>query len=153
ANVQRAANNPTGAELARQRAEMTRAQVNEATRQLAALKIVAPAAGVVVAASRVPEPKLQHPRIELGGWHGTPLDAANRGCLLEPGMQVLGIAPDDQFQAILLIDQADRIDLDVGRELEIKFDHLAEQTYKGTVREIAERHIEFAPEALSNKQG
>src|SRR4029079_10500917 len=105
-------------------------------------RIVAPIAGAVVAAPRVPEPKLQHPRIELGNWHGTPLDPSNQGCLLEPGMHVLGIAPDERFRAVLLIDQADRPDLDVGRELEIKFDHLAEQTYKGTVREIAERHIE-----------
>lgn len=153
AGVQQAANNPTGSELARQRAEMTRAQVIDAEKQIAALTIFAPAAGVVVAAPRVPEPKLQHPRLELGRWDGTPLDPSNRGCLLEPGMHVLGIAPDDRFQAILLIDQADRADLDVGRELEIKFDHLPEQTFKGTVREIAERHIEFAPEALSNKQG
>jgi putative peptide zinc metalloprotease protein len=146
-------NNPTGAALAHEKAEMTRAQVADYEEQLRLLRITAPVDGVVVAAPRVPEPKLQQPRLELGGWWGSPLDARNRGCLLEPGTHIVSIAPDERYQAVLLVDQGDRTDLAVGTELDIKFDHLPEHTYHGVVSEISERHLEFAPESLTNKQG
>jgi putative peptide zinc metalloprotease protein len=151
--AQLGSNNAAGAALARELADLTRKKVADYAEQLRLLRIVSPAAGVVVEAPRVVEPKLQQPRLELGTWHGSPLDARNRGCLLEAGTHVVSIAPDERFQAVLLVDQADRSDLDVGRELEIKFDHLPERTYQGVVSEIAERHLEFAPEALSNKRG
>lgn len=146
-------NRPTAAALARERAELTRAQVADYEQQLRLLRITAPMAGIVVAAPRVPEPKLQQPRLELGGWSGSPLDPRNKGCLLEAGAHLASIAPDEQFQAVLLVDQGDRGDLDVGRELDIKFDHLPTRTYHGVVSAVAERHLEFAPESLSNKQG
>jgi putative peptide zinc metalloprotease protein len=146
-------NDQSGAALARERAERVRAEVAECEEQLRQLRILSPVAGIVVAAPRVAEPKLTQPRFELGGWYGTPLDRQNRHCLLESGTEVVSIAPDDRFQAVLLVDQGDRPDLDVGSELEIKFDHLPTQTYQGIVREIAERHSEFAPESLSNKRG
>src|SRR5262249_18104729 len=109
------ANNPTGAALAREQADLTREQVADYEQQLRQLRIVAPIAGVVVAAPRKPEPKLTQPRIELSGWYGTPLDGSNRGCLIEAGTHIVSIAPDEKFQAVLLIDQEDRGDVDVGR--------------------------------------
>jgi putative peptide zinc metalloprotease protein len=153
AKAQLGSNNPTGAVLALGRAAMTRHQVADFEQQLAQLRLKAPAAGVVVAAPRVAEQKLTQPRLQLGSWHGTPLDAPNGGCLLEAGTHVLDIAPDEKYQAVLLVDQGDRADLEEGRELEIKFDHLPTETYHGVVREIGPRHSEFAPASLSNKQG
>jgi putative peptide zinc metalloprotease protein len=152
-NAQLATNNATGAALAREQAQLTRAQVADYEQQLRQLRVVAPAEGVVVSAPRQPEPKLTQPRVELGSWHGTPLDRDNLGCLLEAGTLVGSIAPDNRFQAVLLIDQEDRGDLDVDSELDIKFDHLPTRTYHGVITEIAHRHIEFAPESLSNKLG
>ena len=66
---------------------------------------------------------------------------------------MLSIAPDRRFQAVLLVDQADRADIDVGRLVEIKFDHLPNEVYEGKVEKISARHVEFAPGPLSNKAG
>jgi putative peptide zinc metalloprotease protein len=107
----------------------------------------------VVSIARVAEPKEASTALELRRWYGTPLDPQNVGCFIEPRTELCSIAPDGQFQAVLLIDQADRGDVETGERVDIKFEHLPSITYEGTVGEISEHHVEFAPEALSNKAG
>jgi putative peptide zinc metalloprotease protein len=143
----------TAVELARQRRDSLIELKQDQQEQINQLTIKSPIDGILVEPPRIAEPKLSHPRMELSVWHGIPLDRQNLGCLLQPGTHVASIAPDDRYQAILLVDQADRGDLEVGRELEIKFEHLPNATYQGTIREISPRHLEFAPDVLSNKQG
>ncbi|MFN0054978.1 MAG: HlyD family efflux transporter periplasmic adaptor subunit [Planctomycetales bacterium] len=142
-----------GAALARERSEAAQRLIEDYEEQIARLRIIAPIDGVIVEAPRVPEPKLSPARLELGNWHGSPFDAWNLGSYLEPGTHLLSIAPDNRFQAILLVDQGDRADLEVGQSLEIKFDHLPDRTYPGEVASISEAHVEYAPASLSNKQG
>ena len=100
---------------------------------------------------RVPE--VAAAGFELHGWHGTPLDAQNLGSLLEPRTEVLSLAPDNRFQAVLLVDQSDRGDIKSGQRVEIKFDHLPSQVFEGTIGEISEHYAAFAPGSLSNKAG
>src|SRR5262249_34163573 len=57
------------------------------------------------------------------------------------------------FQAVVLVDQADREDIKIGDRVEIKFDHLPSAVYEGTIDKVAERHTEYAPGQLSNKAG
>lgn len=152
-NTQRALNDATGIALARERARTTAELVADYKEQLELLTIKAPEGGTIVAPPRTPEPKLTTPQYELGRWYGTALDPQNHGALLDSGTLVMSIAPDDRFQAILVVDQADRPDLEVGKEIEIKFDHLADRMYTGKILEIADRHLEFAPETMSNKRG
>jgi putative peptide zinc metalloprotease protein len=52
-----------------------------------------------------------------------------------------------------VIDQADRNDLAVGGSVRIKLDDLPDQVFHGTVAEISERHLEIAPQQLTNKAG
>ena len=50
-----------------------------------------------------------------------------------------------------MIDQSHRDDVWVGEPVELKFDHLPNKTYAATLDTISDRHLEFAPPALSNK--
>lgn len=139
--------------VAREQLQSLETQLADYRRQLEGLKIVAPVDGTVVAVRREVEPKYKSAALELHGWHGTPLEAENVGCMLEARTPVLSLAPDDRFQAVLLVDQADREDVEVGGRVEIKFDHLPSEVYEGTIGELSERHAEFAPGQLSNKAG
>lgn len=139
--------------VAREQLQSIESQLAEYERHLKALSIVAPIDGTVVAVARKPEPKVSAAALELEHWHGTPLDEENLGCLLEAGTPVLSLAPDSRFQADLLVDQSDREDVEAGRRVEIKFDHLPSETYEGTIDEVSEHHIEYAPGTLSNKAG
>lgn len=137
--------------LAEEKLQTIEKQLTDYEEQLAKLTIVAPISGTVIAPPRVAEKKVDGPRTKLERWHGTPLDPRNEQSWLEPRTPLLSIAPDEHFQAVLVVDQADRNDLSEGIEVRIKLDDLPDKTYHGTVSEIAAAHMVFAPVALSNK--
>jgi putative peptide zinc metalloprotease protein len=140
-------------EIARQKLTTVKEQLEEYESQLAQLRIVAPCSGTVIAPPITPEPKAEEPRIQLTAWHGTPLQPRNLNCFIEERTHICSIAPDDKFQATLLVDQQDRNDIQVGDEVQLKFDHLPDKTYTGKVEKISDRHLEFVPQLLSNKLG
>ena len=143
----------TEAELARRKLETIQGQINEFQRQITELRVVAPINGRVVPPSRTPEPKLVEGDAQLSQWHGTPLETRNIGSFVDSRIHVASIAPDELYQAVLLVDQGNRNDIMIGQEVEIKFDHLPATTYIGKVEDISDRHLEFVPELLSNKLG
>jgi len=59
----------------------------------------------------------------------------------------------DRYQAVLLIDQADRRNLEEGQSVRMKLEHLADQTVDGRIATISSRSLTHAPPALSNKFG
>ncbi|MBI3863965.1 MAG: HlyD family efflux transporter periplasmic adaptor subunit [Planctomycetia bacterium] len=140
-------------EVARQQLHSIGRQIEDYENQLRQLKVVAPIDGIVVAPPRVAEPKEATAGFELHAWTGTPLDERNLGAKIEARTHLCSIAPDESFQAVLLVDQSDRRDIHPEQKVQIKFDHLPSQVFEGTIDEIAERHTEFAPGTLSNKAG
>src|SRR5262249_16039312 len=68
-------------------------QLADFRQELEELKVTAPCDGTVVSIARVAEPKTIAAELNLHGWHGTPLDEENLGCLLEPRTEVLALAP------------------------------------------------------------
>lgn len=98
-------------ELARANRESARTQLSEFQKQIERMTITAPCTGTVVAPPRVPAPPLDSRRDQLGSWHGTPLEDRNRNCLLPDRTHLLSIAPDSEFQAVVVIDQGDRNDM------------------------------------------
>ncbi len=120
--------------------------------QLRELTITAPVAGRVVAAPRVPAPTISTHR-RLHNWSGNIGNPGNVGCLLATRTHLFSIAPDNRMQALLYLDQAHRDDLSVGQQIQIKFEHLADRTYRANVVDIAREHSDVAPATLSSKGG
>ena len=128
-------------------------ELKDFEQQLKHLTILAPCDGIVIAPPDVSETVREAAGDPLNVWSSTPLKPRNIGCYLESRTHLLSIAPSRRFQAVALVDQADRNDMNPDQELELKFEHLSDRTYKAKITEISERHLEFAPDALSNKQG
>lgn len=128
-------------------------QIAKLDEKMKHLVIVAPATGTVIAPSRRPAPKLDQARSRLGSWTGTPLDKKNFGEYLEERTDLMSIAPTDRMQAILYLDQSDRHDVYIGLKVGLKFDHLPDQVFRGTISQIASAHSDFAPETMSTKNG
>ncbi len=139
--------------LAMEKLKTSQKKILELEDQERQLTLFAPIDGVVVAPPRTDRPAHDVTRQELPAWHGTPLDPRNQKALLEERTHVLSIAPSDKMQAVLVIDQSHRDDVKVGDPVELKFDHLPSRTYSAQVETIADRHLEYAPPALSNKAG
>ncbi len=140
-------------ELALRRLRLLKQEIAEFQQQLERLTLNAPCAGTIVAPPRVPKPKLEQKKLQLGTWFGTPIDECNRRAYLTESTHLASIAPDGDFEAILLVDQADRRDVFQGQQVEFKLEHLPDKTYVAAVEEISKRHLEFAPAVLSNKYG
>lgn len=140
-------------EVALQQVHSLKLQIRDYESQLRQLKVLAPIDGTVIAAPRVAEPKDVAAGFELHAWSGTPLEQHNLGALIEARTHLCSIAPDDLYQAVLLVDQSDRQDIHTNQKVQIKLDHLPSRVFEGTIGAIAERHAEFAPGTLSNKAG
>lgn len=151
--VHRATGSIAEEEVAKEKLRTVKEQFAEYEHQLAQLKIDAPCTGVVIAPPSAPEPKADENRLQLTAWHGTPLQSRNRDSFLEERTHVCSIAPDNKFQATLLVDQKDRNDIEIGRGVELKLDSLPAKTYVGKVEKISDRNLEFVPQLLSNKLG
>lgn len=151
--VHRATGSIAEEEVAKEKLRTVKEQLAEYENQLAQLRIDAPCSGVVISPPSTPEPKVDEHRMQLAAWHGTPLQARNRDSFLEERTHVCSIAPDEKFQATLLVDQKDRNDIDIGKAVELKFDSMAAKTFVGKVEKISDRHLEFVPQLLSNKLG
>lgn len=152
-DTQKAVDDPAQQELAEERIRSVEKQLAKFLEREELLTITAPTDGMVIAPPRTPEAKHDVTRTTLPRWYGTPMDSKNVGCTLEPKTHLCSLAPNKNFQAVLMVDQGDRNDVKVGDTVRIKLDHLSHITYIGTISEIAERHSEFAPPALSNKYG
>lgn len=98
-------------ELARARRRTIHGQRDEFQKQIEQLTILAPCDGIIVAPTRIPTPRKNSARYQLPTWDGTPLESRNRHCFLPERTHLLSIAPDRDFQAIMLVDQGDRNDL------------------------------------------
>lgn len=139
--------------VAEEKLHTIREQIADYEQRLAELELVAPCSGYIVAPQANPEPKVDETRVQLATWVGTPLEPRNLGCFLDERTQVLSVAPDNKFQATLLIDQSDINDIKAGTEVDLKFDHLPETTRVGRVEKFSDEPLTFVPPLLSNKLG
>jgi putative peptide zinc metalloprotease protein len=122
-------------------------------RELAQLELRAPCDGIVVSASRVPEPTVAELSRQLSRWYGNPLDVENLGCQLTERTHVLSIAPKSDYNAVLYVDQGDRNDIRLGQAVQVQLEHVSDRTYRGSIDRISDRESEVAPDVLSNKAG
>ena len=117
------------------------------------LSVTAPIGGTIIAPARQPRPKLSQTETRLGTWFGTPLDPGNQGAWLSERTHLCSIAPGDEFEAVLLIDQADRGEIEGGGTVRLMIESLPDLVLTGRVETVADRPVEFAPPALSSKHG
>lgn len=151
--VQRALGDSGQLALVEARIATLTSQLTDLDGQIAQLVLVAPCDGKIIAPERLPEPKLDTSREQVGGWHGTPLDPPNRGSWLETRTHVFSITPGEGWQAALLVDQAARDVLEPGQSVSLKLEHRPAETLIGTIGEVSQREEQFAPQGLSQKQG
>ena len=150
--VARALDDPAAHQLAVAALKSTDEQIRDYENQLRDMTLTAPCDGVVVAAPELPAETDPEGGV-LARWSGTPLDPSNGGCWLAAGTHVLSIAPVQSYEAVLVIDQADRDDIVAGQPVELKLDHDPDRTRRAVIAAISDRHLEIAPKQLSNKFG
>ncbi len=145
--------NQAGEEYALTMLDSLKKRLSRSEEKLQKLTITAPCDGIVVAPPRI-APQSESPANQsLPRWNGTPLEAKNHGCWLATQSHLLSVAPDTDYQAVLIIDQHDRDDFRTNTELTLKLDSQPGGKQTARIVEISDRHLDTAPAALSNKFG
>jgi len=145
--------NPAQKQLATNTLASHRDQLQEVQQQRERLILRSPAAGKIVSAEYQTEPQHTDDNHSLNQWHGDPLTPHNQGAFIQPNTHICSIAPDEQLEAVLYIDQADRNELQSGHAIRIKFDHLPEEIYEGKIADLSTQAVAYVPAVLSNKTG
>lgn len=151
--TQQKLDNQPGEEFARTMLASLEKRLAQTGEKLQKLTIIAPCDGIVVAPPQVSPQPTNVPDAALPRWNGTPLESRNHGCWLGTQSHLLSVAPDTKYQAVLIIDQHDRDDFQLNREVALKLESQPAGVRTGHIREIADRHLDSAPAPLSNKFG
>jgi putative peptide zinc metalloprotease protein len=151
--IQKRLANQAGEEFAVTMLSSLQKRLNQTKEKLQKLAITAPCDGVIIAPPRIsPSPEGVHDS-SLPRWHGTPLEDRNQGCWLATQSHLLSVAPDTDYQAVLVIDQHDRDDFRLNEELSLKLESKPQGVRTGKIKEMSDRHLDAAPAPLSNKFG
>jgi putative peptide zinc metalloprotease protein len=128
-------------------------RVREHERRLELLAVTAPIAGRIVPPPEVGSRDDSVERGRLRRWTGTLLEERNLGALVAGRTHLVSIAPSDEFQAVVYLDQRKRNEFAEGQAVAIKFEHLPDRTFEGRISAIAPRHVEDVPEQLVQQHG
>lgn len=144
--------NPGELAMGRERVKTIESQIAQMKQRIAKLTVFAPIDGKVIAAeSRDSATRPLADREQLQGWSGTLFQKKNSHAFVEVGTPLLSIAPSEQMQAVLIINQDDRNDIKEGQPVSLRCYHVVDQIYSATIERISARQTNIAPKALSNK--
>ena len=125
--------------------------IAETRKEVERLTVVANRSGVVIS------PPIREPQKENGGrlpgWTGSPLDRENLGALLTPGDVICEIGDDQDFEAVLIIDQGDVQLVREGQEVEMKLDSRRLETFDGVIDEKSNEPLDAATMGMSSQTG
>ncbi len=86
------------------------------------------------------------------GWSGTPLDASNLGCLLEPGTELCLVGDPRQQQAQVIVAESQIALVRKGQHVRLYIDERSGGVLSGTVVEVAARDTDEAyPELVAKR--
>lgn len=144
-------------EQARELLETISEQLKEKQAELSRLHVVAPVAGLVLAAPpRPPRPEVDG---QLPTWAGSPLDEKNRGSLLTESDLVCRVGDPKDLEALLVVDQAD---IELVDEVVIKGERpkvrIQLEAFPGTtlhseIAQIAKVQLKVTPSSLTPTAG
>lgn len=131
--------------------ESTEEQITLKTLQASPLVLKAPRTGVVVVAPNTPQPPLiGH---QLRNWSGLPLEEKNLGAFFQPNTVLCMIADDNQYEAIIVLDQSDVNLIETGQAAKFCVDQYRDQVFSGEVSVASHDELTVVPRELSQTNG
>lgn len=89
----------------------------------------------------------------LPGWTGSPLDPKNLGALLTADDVICELGADDDFEAVLIIDQGDVQLVREGQTVDMKLDSRRLEEFSGVVTEMSNEPLGQASMSMSSQTG
>ncbi|XZE22007.1 biotin/lipoyl-binding protein [Pirellulaceae bacterium SH449] len=127
--------------------------VQEIERKLERLVIRSPIDGIVFAPPEKKDNKTLDAQGQLQGWTGNPFHPSNKQLVFSDGELLCIVAPRNEMEGELLVDQYDRNLLEVGNEVEIMFDSAKLKSFKGRIVGFSESRLTEASSNVSTQAG
>lgn len=130
--------------------QSTKDELQHKKKDLDDLTLRAPIAGTVLPPLEVADPPSGDG--ELKSWSGTPMLPRNLGCMMQESSLFCRIGDPRKMEALLVIDQADFVFINVGQEVDVKLQELPGESFPGVVTEIADGgDMKNIPKSLQSK--
>jgi multidrug efflux pump subunit AcrA (membrane-fusion protein) len=136
--------------LSQQRLSSLEEQLIDVKTRRDRLQVLAPAAGIIIEAHQSPEATNG---LQLGKFHGDPLDKHNVGAFVEKQTSVCSVAPSPNLRAIVILDQTYREYVAPGTAIRLRFDHLPNRVFRAQVAEISQSATTEVSPLMSSKFG
>ncbi len=148
-NTLRALDSRVSLQLPTVQAELADAesQLAQYQRRAGDLILRSPVDGTVIAP---PQLESDNPADRLATWSGSPLDARNRHCWIEPGTVLCTVGDSKKLAALVTIDERDVAEVQPGEPVRILLDSAPVRILSGTVRQVASRASEPSPDRPSS---
>ena len=117
------------------------------------LVVRSPMEGFVFQPPSKEESKAAKAQEQLSGWYGNAFDPTNSEAFFTEGELVCLVAPSSKMEAIIVVDQHDRDDLQLGNEVEIMFDAATLESVKGKIIFFSETEMKECSPNLSITAG
>ena len=131
--------------------ESIRSMIAKTQEEVERLTVLAKRDGVVISPpTRTPQNGNDG---RLPGWTGSPLDKKNRGALLTADDVICEIGNDQDFEAVLVIDQGDVQLVREGQEVDMKLDSQRLDTFIGVIDEKSNEPLDSASMSMSSQTG
>jgi putative peptide zinc metalloprotease protein len=140
-NTLRALESRISLQLPTAKAELTDAesQLSQYRRRADELVVRSPIAGTIIAP---PVVKAEQISDRLRNWSGSPLEARNQGCWVEPGTVLCMVGEPNQLSALVTVDERDMVDLQPGDQVKILLESAPVRIVTGAVKQVASRATE-----------
>ena len=90
---------------------------------------------------------------ELETWSGTPLDHASQGAWLERDTLVCMVAAENEFEAIVVVDQSDLRLIEEGQSVKMVLEQQRDAVVRAQVRFVSRDQLTAVPRELSQSNG
>jgi putative peptide zinc metalloprotease protein len=140
-NTLRALESRISLQLPTAKAELTDAESQLAQYQRRADELVvrSPIAGTIVAPPMI---EVEQTPDRLRNWSGSPLEARNQGCWVEPGTVLCMVGNPQKLSALVTVEERDVADIQPGDQVKILLESAPVRIVTGTVKQVASRATE-----------
>ena len=115
------------------------------------LTVKAPVSGIVIPPPR--RPARDSGDGQLPSWSGSPLEVRNRGATLTSDDLLCEIGNEDDFEAVLAIDEGDVQLVRETQDVDMKLDSRRLSQFSGSISEMAREPLRMASTSMSSQTG
>lgn len=127
--------------------------VQELNYKLTRLRVISPISGIVFQPPEKAINKQSQAQEQLPAWYGNPFHSSNSEAVFSEGDLLCYVAPTNEMEGVLVIDQHDRNLVKIGDQVELMFDAAKLESYYGKIVSFSQSEMKETSASMSTQTG